>query len=333
MLSRDAPGPGSGKRHPPVHTSPLLTPVRLDDITAPIDLRPGRRRPEPRAPRRRRRLSRRLLTIAVIGVLAAGSVVGDALRDPSQDPVPAKLAEWGRDHGLNFLITWLQEVQYQFSEPPVGGEPAGGVPQADGAVPAPDADRACRTPAPAAAVGHREAATPGRAVGDRGHPGRPPGGDGRLGAAGRQAHVVRGRGHAPRSGPRARPASARHPDPGGRWRASTSLAGPDQNQIAAVFNGGFKLSDPSNPGYYSEARRSPRWSTAPPAWCSTRTGPPTSAPGTGTCGCPRTWRASGRTSCRWSTTVRSTRTAPPAVRSSGAAPSGRRPTSTAPVSA
>jgi hypothetical protein len=43
-------------------------------------------------------------------------------------------------------------------------------------------------------------------------------------------------------------------DPGGSWQASTSLSGSAQNGIAAVFNGGFRLSDPSHNGYYSEGR-------------------------------------------------------------------------------
>ncbi|MDT7709693.1 MAG: hypothetical protein QOG20_5300, partial [Pseudonocardiales bacterium] len=44
-------------------------------------------------------------------------------------------------------------------------------------------------------------------------------------------------------------------DPGdGRWKASTSLTGTAQKGIAAAFNGGFRLSDPSHPGYYSEGR-------------------------------------------------------------------------------
>jgi len=30
------------------------------------------------------------------------------------------------------------------------------------------------------------------------------------------------------------------------------LTGPAQDEIPAVFNGGFKLSDPSHPGYYNE---------------------------------------------------------------------------------
>jgi len=40
-------------------------------------------------------------------------------------------------------------------------------------------------------------------------------------------------------------------DPGGSWQASASVA-PTAAGLAAVFNGGFRLNDPSHPGYYSE---------------------------------------------------------------------------------
>jgi hypothetical protein len=43
-------------------------------------------------------------------------------------------------------------------------------------------------------------------------------------------------------------------DPGGSWRAGTALANSSNSQIAAVFNGGFRLNDPSHPGYYAEHR-------------------------------------------------------------------------------
>jgi hypothetical protein len=43
-------------------------------------------------------------------------------------------------------------------------------------------------------------------------------------------------------------------DPGGVWTASTSLAGDAGIGVAAAFNGGFRLTDPSHNGYYSEGR-------------------------------------------------------------------------------
>jgi hypothetical protein len=43
-------------------------------------------------------------------------------------------------------------------------------------------------------------------------------------------------------------------DPGGRWPETTSLTGWTREHVVAVFNGGFRLTDPSNPGYYSDGR-------------------------------------------------------------------------------
>ena len=43
-------------------------------------------------------------------------------------------------------------------------------------------------------------------------------------------------------------------DPGGSWRASASVTPSEQSTIAAVFNGGFRLSDRSPSGYFSEGR-------------------------------------------------------------------------------
>jgi hypothetical protein len=43
-------------------------------------------------------------------------------------------------------------------------------------------------------------------------------------------------------------------DPGGSWRSSASLTANDRLNVAAVFNGGFRLTDPSHPGYFSAGR-------------------------------------------------------------------------------
>jgi hypothetical protein len=175
--------------------------------------------------------------------------VGEALQTPGNDPVPAKLAEWGRDHGLNPLITWLEQVQYERSQPAVGGVPAGGIPPADGAVDGPGPGVAPLAPLaggpPLAgegqwqtvvAVGNRPAIQVASLRPDLQHTSFV------VGVMRMDPHLVRGELH---------PGTQ---DPGGTWRASTSLAGKAQQGIAAVFNGGFRLSDPSHPGYYSEGR-------------------------------------------------------------------------------
>lgn len=47
--------------------------------------------------------------------------VSTALLAPGTDPVTARLAEWGRNHYLGFLVTSLENAQYSISKPKVGG--------------------------------------------------------------------------------------------------------------------------------------------------------------------------------------------------------------------
>lgn len=202
----------------------------------------------PTAPRRRRWWPRILGAVLAAFLLAAGLVVADALRAPGNDGVAAKLAEWGRDHGFNPLITWFEAQAYEHDQPATGGVPAGGIPRAVGAVGPP------WTAAPLAPVSGT-AALPG---------------EGRwqpvVQAHGRPAVEVASLRPDPQHTSyvvgvvRMDPALVRgelHPgsqDPGGRWRASTSLTPAEQRTVAVVFNGGFRLSDPSRNGYYSEGR-------------------------------------------------------------------------------
>ncbi|MGB6225003.1 MAG: hypothetical protein WBF76_06515, partial [Pseudonocardiaceae bacterium] len=69
----------------------------------------------------------------LVAVVFFGSVVGvsvaGALRAPGTDSVAARLAEWGRDHGFDGLITWLEKQQYEHNRPPTGGVPVGGIPR------------------------------------------------------------------------------------------------------------------------------------------------------------------------------------------------------------
>jgi hypothetical protein len=73
-----------------------------------------------------RRWWRGCLAVVVIFALGCGGVLVDALRLPGTDSPAAKLAEWGRDHGLGGLVTGLESVSYQIAPPPVGGAPAVG---------------------------------------------------------------------------------------------------------------------------------------------------------------------------------------------------------------
>jgi len=47
---------------------------------------------------------------------------------PGTDSVAARLAEWGRDHGLGWAVTALEQAQYAKDKPSAGGDVAGGLP-------------------------------------------------------------------------------------------------------------------------------------------------------------------------------------------------------------
>ncbi len=200
-----------------------------------------------------RRWPRVLLAVLVIAALAIGGCVVDALRVPGSDSVAAKLAEWGRGHGLNAPVTFLERELYLRNQPAVGGQPPGGIPAAAGevlqVVASPTLSSIPLTP-----LGNG-AALPGEGtwstvVSVRGRPAvqvaalRP---DGQhtsfvVGVLRMDPALVRGQ---------LRPGTT---DPGGSWRASSSLTPGETRSVAVVFNGGFRLTDPSRPGYYSEGR-------------------------------------------------------------------------------
>jgi hypothetical protein len=200
-----------------------------------------------------------LVAVVVFGSLVGWSVVG-ALRAPGTDSVAARLAEWGRDHGFDELITWLEKQQYKHNQPPIGGAPPGGIPRA-AAVPATPSD-------PLAETGSRRLPAP--------RPLHPPLGIPPLPGEGQWETVVTVHGR-----PAVRVAHVRpdrehtsflagvmwfdpslvsgqlHPgfqDPGGTWQAGTSLTPAEQRTVVAVFNGGFRLNGASHGGYYSQGR-------------------------------------------------------------------------------
>jgi hypothetical protein len=203
--------------------------------------------PPVRAPRRRRRL---WVAGAVVAALlaACGGILADALSAPGDDSVAAKLAEWGRDHGLNPLITWFEQQAYAHDQPVTGGTPEGGIPRASGVVGPPPSG------APLAAL-TGTAALPGEGrwqtvVSAHGRPAvqvaslRPDPAHTSfvVGVLRMDPALVRGQLH---------PGSQ---DPGGTWRASSGLTPAEQRTVAVAFNGGFRLSDPSRNGYYAEGR-------------------------------------------------------------------------------
>jgi hypothetical protein len=195
------------------------------------------------------------LSVSVVGVSVAG-----ALRAPGTDSVAARLAEWGRDHGLDELITWLEKQQYEHNPPPTGGVPVGGIPRV-GVAPPTSSDPSVTT-------------IPPRVPAPR--PLHPPPGVAPLAGEGQWDTVVVVHGQ-----PAVRVAHVRpdgqhtsflvgvmwidptlvrgqlHPgfqDPGGSGLVGTSLTSAEQRTVVAVFNGGFRLNGASHGGYYSQGR-------------------------------------------------------------------------------
>jgi hypothetical protein len=197
--------------------------------------------------RLRRRWVKAVVAAAVAVAVGVGGVMADALSAPGSDPASAKLAEWARDHGLGSVVTALEAWQYAQDQPAIGGEPDGGIPRAPGA----DATGADTAPlAPLAGGPPLPGEGTWQVVATSG--GRPAVEVAYLRPDGQHTGFVAGV-------LRMSPTSVRgqlHPgtrDPGGTWPEANSLAGGTAGLVAA-FNGGFRLSDPSRPGYYSDGR-------------------------------------------------------------------------------
>ncbi len=60
--------------------------------------------------------------VFVIGAASAISI-GMMLTKPSTDPVSARVADWMRDHGIGFVVTGVEWVDYQLHPPTIGGDP------------------------------------------------------------------------------------------------------------------------------------------------------------------------------------------------------------------
>ena len=68
--------------------------------------------------------------LVFIGIV--GYSVGGYLTRPGNDNVAQRVAEWGRDHHLGSLVTWLEQVQYSQNKPKTGGTIKGGIPTVAG---------------------------------------------------------------------------------------------------------------------------------------------------------------------------------------------------------
>ncbi len=83
----------------------------------------------PKPPRRRlRRFFARRSVRAVLAVFAVFLAwlawsLGGALLAPGNDSAAARIAEWGRDHHLGPMVTFLETAQYKMDPPKVGGAP------------------------------------------------------------------------------------------------------------------------------------------------------------------------------------------------------------------
>ena len=62
-----------------------------------------------------------LVAVPTVFVLVVLYSVSGALLAPGTDPVSARLAEWGRDHYLGFIVSALENAQYSVNKPKVGG--------------------------------------------------------------------------------------------------------------------------------------------------------------------------------------------------------------------
>lgn len=85
-------------------------------------------RPPRKNARRRRHRRISLIVLLCLAIPVAWSI-SDALLAPGSDSTAARIAEWGRGHGLGVAVDWLEQVQYASNPPVLGGVPAGGIPR------------------------------------------------------------------------------------------------------------------------------------------------------------------------------------------------------------
>ncbi|HEX4226268.1 MAG TPA: hypothetical protein VHZ97_28155, partial [Pseudonocardiaceae bacterium] len=199
-----------------------------------------------------RRVRRIVLAALLVFLIIVGWSIGGALTAPGTDSTAARLAEWGRDHGLGGMVTWLEKEQYDANQPVVGGAPKGGIPpaagteagNAHGGLPAPASIQPVAGGAPLSHEGEWQTV-----VTVKGEPAvrvaalRP---DAQhtsfvAGVLWMDPNLVRGQ------------LQPGFQDPGGKWQASDEIAQADRSSVVAVFNAGFRL-NASRGGYYSEGR-------------------------------------------------------------------------------
>jgi Phosphodiester glycosidase len=82
--------------------------------------RKGKKPVPPHILRRRKMIRRSILGVFVIVVGYVGITIYPYITGPGTDPLNARVAEWGRDHGLGWAVTWLENASYK--PPATGGQ-------------------------------------------------------------------------------------------------------------------------------------------------------------------------------------------------------------------
>ena len=80
--------------------------------------RKGKKPVPPHILRRRKIIRRSVLGVFIILVGYVGITMYPYITGPGTDPLNARVAEWGRDHGLGWAVTWLENASYK---PPATG--------------------------------------------------------------------------------------------------------------------------------------------------------------------------------------------------------------------
>lgn len=75
------------------------------------------------------RIRRAVVIVVAVSLSWLTWSVGGALIAPGSDSVPARLAEWGRQHHLGPVINALERAQYEANQPSTGGTVPGGIPR------------------------------------------------------------------------------------------------------------------------------------------------------------------------------------------------------------
>lgn len=219
--------------------------------------RKGKKPVPPHILRRRKIIRRSILGVFVILVGYVGITMYPYITGPGTDPLNARVAEWGRDHGLGWAVTWLENASYK---PPVTGGQLNSsqLSQLQGPS-APTPTTKVKTPAdlPTDITPLATGTVPGEGVW---HP---------VTYNSANVPIVEKAALRPDAQHTSDLAYAvwmnqsslkfgLHPgyqQPGGTWQAPDSIAADARNGLVATWNGGFKIKpDDALGGFYAEGR-------------------------------------------------------------------------------